>query len=370
MCLFIANIICFSFALQLKAKIGESQPQEVQIPSSAGACNVNDSRPFPEKFSEFNSPQMNLSDDEDEPVVSQIVTPQIPTTSKDPDPPFPVVSTPAQRGRRKSRTGTTRQGACASASETELLQMLTTRAVESEMLKRKLDDLISTSDVVKQEKVNWGQWMASCVAQVPDNRWAEFTDRSLPFLREFVHLSDPITTCASTTTTTSATITSSASTFRSPIASTGTSTSTASGAQYPSAPPPSGLPPLYGGHYNSYGYQSPFQPYVSQQHYGGPYPGGSGQYHPDRQHSYEQSRQYSPLNLRSNPSVQSGTPRPVTQVCSTTTLTNLTPSPALSNISTPVIPDSADVSRLGDNLLSPTTLTEVLTSLNNEDSSV
>ena len=141
-----------------------------------------------------------MSDNEDEPIVLRHVPRYNPST--DPDQPFPSLTTPAQRGKRKSQTATTPQAASGCPTDTDLLNMLTARAVESEVLKRKLDDLVSSDDVVKQEKLNWGQWMASCIAQVSDNRWVEFTDRSLSFIREFVPASVPTTTCASTTATT------------------------------------------------------------------------------------------------------------------------------------------------------------------------
>ena len=125
---------------------------------------------------------------------------------------------------------------------TELLHMLTDRAVEIEVLKRKLDEFVSSDEVVKQEKLNWGLWMASVIAQVSDNRWAEFQQRSLSFMREFVTPTVRTTTCATTTANNSASIVTSAPLFIPTIACSARTTVVSGTVISTSAPNPSAQP--------------------------------------------------------------------------------------------------------------------------------
>ena len=96
----------------------------------------------------------------------------------------------ADRRKKKKATPTPDMASDAGHS-TELLKILTARAVETEVLKKKLDDLVSSNDVVKQEKLNWGAWLATCVSQVPQDRWDEYTQSSLDHIRQFVRTSAP-----------------------------------------------------------------------------------------------------------------------------------------------------------------------------------
>lgn len=79
-----------------------------------------------------------------------------------------------------------------------LIQFLASRAVDSEQLKKRLDSVLAESrDPQMAEKLHYGQWMASCIAQVPDDRWAEFIAQSVALLGEFVpnHHLPPAPSC-------------------------------------------------------------------------------------------------------------------------------------------------------------------------------
>ena len=194
--------------------------------------------------------------------------------------------------------------------------------MEIEVLKRKLDELVASNDVVKQEKVNWGVWMASVITQVSNNWWAEFQERSLSFMREFVTPTVRTTMCATTTANNSASIVTSAPLFVptiSPIACSARTTVVSGTVMSTYASNPSAQPtPLYGGDQFAYGYgQGQGQTYhaafpgyggmSSQQQYGGPYPGGSGQYGqsvPALPQSHEQL--YPPLTMPTVPNIPPG----------------------------------------------------------------
>ena len=129
------------------------------------------------------SPDAEDAEDADVEVTSQ-ASQDVP----DNEPAFPTLVTPRSRTQRtQCKTGTPAEPKGGSTkSESDLLKMLTARAVETEVLKRKLDELVTSGDAVKQEKLNWGQWMASCVAQVADDKWVDFTRKSFDLIREFV----------------------------------------------------------------------------------------------------------------------------------------------------------------------------------------
>ena len=71
--------------------------------------------------------------------------------------------------------------------EQHFIHQLASRAVDSEQLKQKLDSVLAANtQPEKAEKLNYGQWVASCIAQVPDRRWAQFLNRSFALIQEFV----------------------------------------------------------------------------------------------------------------------------------------------------------------------------------------
>jgi len=100
--------------------------------------------------------------------------------------PLPVILSPAQLRQKKKAAAAaataetadtavvTVTGSVATLSDGKLLSLLAARAVDSDVLKKKLQDLLGVRDFFQAERVNWGQWMASCAGQIPQAQWPSF----------------------------------------------------------------------------------------------------------------------------------------------------------------------------------------------------
>lgn len=122
--------------------------------------------------------------------------------------PLPEVSRPKRRAKATetctatTTTTTTSDTSISTLSDGKLLQVLTARAVDSESLKKRLTDMLGVKDPLDNEKMNWGQWMASCAYQVPRERWASFRQETYDLLCSYVpHTLQPVATTTTTITT-------------------------------------------------------------------------------------------------------------------------------------------------------------------------
>ena len=102
----------------------------------------------------------------------------------DDDPPLPSMSKPSTRKKTTPTTGSLALNLDKDSSS--LLNALASRAVDSEQLKRKLENLVDSGDMYKLEKISWGQWMGTCAAQVPSDKWVTFRQRAYDLICEFV----------------------------------------------------------------------------------------------------------------------------------------------------------------------------------------
>lgn len=73
-----------------------------------------------------------------------------------------------------------------SLSDGKLLQVLAARAVDSEGLKKKLEDMLGIKDFNTAERINWGQWFASCAGQIPAVHWGSFRQESLDLIWRYL----------------------------------------------------------------------------------------------------------------------------------------------------------------------------------------
>ena len=120
------------------------------------------------------SSRISISQDEDDDE-AQVVECQVDRT-------LPSMITPLSRRKRTAVSSASSKP----ESDPNVLSVLTSRAVDTEKLKKKLDDLISSNDVYKAEKQNWGIWFASCCIQVPADKWMFFRKKSLDLIMECV----------------------------------------------------------------------------------------------------------------------------------------------------------------------------------------
>lgn len=312
---------------------------------------------------------MQLSDDEDDEPATQRSTGNDTELIEDN---LPVLTTPVPRNQRKKRlVPETPRTVSDKSGEEQLINLLAVRSSELTEVQKKLDQMSTLGDMVKQEKLNWGQWLASCTAQVIDSRWVEFRAKTLSVVEQYVtaNAPPPVPTRVLPLSSSSG---DSASSFR-PSSRASVSSAMATGQRT------HGLGGGTSGDHsgNNYGHYVPsFQSHSSAQGFSpinyssdaqtGPQQWtvqsvGSGHqtHHGHQQHSsYDQGSPYAPLTMPHIPRSASQPDGSQVQV--------IQPSPApliISNVSTPNMPDSADqsLSNLG---FSPSTFTDALGAAN------
>ena len=104
---------------------------------------------------------------------------------------FPPLHTRAN-SKKKWPTATTTVSVSPSSTITDanLLNVLAARAVDSEALKKKLEEVIGSRDFMQCERLNWGQWLSSCAGQVEAHRWASFRKDSLELMEKYLPTTD------------------------------------------------------------------------------------------------------------------------------------------------------------------------------------
>jgi len=148
---------------------------------------------------ELTQPLSEDEDDDEEPVVQKDATTEKDKEPGDVEQALPNIAVPRSVRDPRTRAETvTSQSTMVTTSVTtpitrhgaidqSLLRLLAERAVDSEQLKRKLEDVLAEGDrPLHAEKLYFGQWVAACTMQISDHDWAEYTDILQRTLRRFV----------------------------------------------------------------------------------------------------------------------------------------------------------------------------------------
>jgi len=127
---------------------------------------------------------------------------------------LPVMPRPGDRQQRKksttsatttpASTSAAAQAAAASLSDGSLLQVLAARTVDSQSLKKRMEEMMGWKDFKAAERVNWGQWLSSCAGQVAPERWSSFRHDTYELMCKYVPEPplNPTTTTVVTSTST------------------------------------------------------------------------------------------------------------------------------------------------------------------------
>ena len=188
-CLATQNIF-FPF-FQLKNKLGESTSQGTSQQDAYAELSEDDSEE--EEVAEINRG-----------ACASASTHATASASKTTDePPLPSLVNVAERRKQKKASAAAKSSTSTSStgdiSHAELLKLLTARAVDTEMLKTKIDELITCGDVRKQEKMNFGQWVGSRIMQVPDEHFDAFQQDCFKYIMENTSFPNVTTTSVATT---------------------------------------------------------------------------------------------------------------------------------------------------------------------------
>lgn len=166
----------FAIFIQLKPQPHKETEQSSQKPSekpteSTSVVNIDDDDEEPEIIT-------TLSDDDTQDVLpSNEALPELYRRERQ----------QRQRSAVSRKDGDKKQPASiGTVSDGKLLQVLAARAVDSESLKKKLEELCGLKDFVTAERVNWGQWLASCAGQVAPARWESFRQETYDLMCRYV----------------------------------------------------------------------------------------------------------------------------------------------------------------------------------------